>query len=90
MLVPPEIARDGDSKILGITDDLKSVAVKGIGVVYRVRFGLLAHLGDLALLRVELHLPGVLPVSKSVEVILELSGIRDSPYGHICYGVVSK
>ena len=64
--VPPEIAGYGNSQIFGMVDNLKCVSMECVVLADGIGPRLLAHPEDLALLWMELHLPEVLPASKSI------------------------
>ena len=63
---------------------------QGVGCLHHVCLSLLGDSEDLALSRMEFHLPQVLPLRKSIKVTLEARSIRQVAHHHVSNGVVSK
>ena len=88
--VPLEVPRDGDPKVLCVIHHLKCVTSQRVRCLHDVDLSLRGYSEDLALSRMEFHLPMVLPAFQSIKVTLEACSVRQVVNNHIRDGVISE
>ena len=88
--VPLEVPSDGDPKVLRVIHHLKCVTSQRVRCFHNVDLSLRGYSEDLALSRMEFHLPVVLPAYQSIKVTLEAWSVRQVVNNHIRDGVISE
>ena len=74
MLVPAQVALQRHSKIFGIINFLQCLAMNSIRCAYG--FAFCRYVENLAFQRMEFHEPIILPLLKSIQVMLKISSVR--------------